>query len=336
MLLALVLACSGGTEPSGITVATIEVTPNSVSRQIGQTVQLGVALKNANGDLVSGPAVTWTSSNQAVASVSNSGLVTALALGATTISAMAGGKTGTAQVTVEGTPVANVIVLPETDTLLVGETVQLTAQLLDANGVVIPGRTPIWSTSAATVATVSENGQVTAISDGTATISASSGGVNDGAVITVFGPCSVGLAVPIELGATLNGSLESTDCQIMDGSFLDVYSITVPQTTDVQIDMSSTTFDTWLELYELVNPSTAQPRAVNDDIAEGNTDSRILFTLQGGAKYLVVANSFDTQVTGDYALSVLEVGASAGRPLSPLLKPGKHPGLAGLRLIGRR
>jgi hypothetical protein len=122
----------------------------------------------------------------------------------------------------------------------------------------------------------------------------------------------------------------------MDGSFLDVYSITVPQTTDVQIDMSSTTFDTWLELYELVNPSTAQPRAVNDDIAEGNTDSRILFTLQGGAKYLVVANSFDTQVTGDYALSVLEVGASAGRPLSPLLKPGKHPGLAGLRLIGRR
>jgi hypothetical protein len=144
------------------------------------------------------------------------------------------------------------------------------------------------------------------------------------------------LAVPIALGATVDGSLSTTACQISDGSFLDVYSITVSQTTDVQIDLSSATFDTWLELYELVNPSTAQPRAVNDDIAEGNTDSRILFTLQGGAKYLVVANSFDPQVTGDYALSVVAVGGSAGRLVAPRLKPGKHPGLAGLRLAGRQ
>ena len=337
VLLVVAAGCSGGTsEPPANTVATVEVIPNAISRQVGETVQLGVALKNANGELVAGHTVSWSSSNQVIASVSTTGLVTALALGTTTITATAGGRSGTAQVTVEGEPVASVTVLPGSDTLLVGETLQLAAELRDAAGGVITGRTPVWSSSNNTVATVSASGLVTAVGDGVATIAAASGGVNDGADITVFGPCSVALFMSINVGDTVDGALATSDCQINDNSFLDGYLIIAAQDVDVQIDMASTAFDTWLELWELVDPSTVQFRAVNDDVAEGNTDSRIEFTLQAGTEYLILANSFDPLVTGAYQLTVMAVQPPAGRVASPVVKRGKVPGTAALRPPRRR
>jgi hypothetical protein len=174
------------------------------------------------------------------------------------------------------------------------------------------------------------------VGDGTATITASSGGFNDTAVITVFGPCSIALTTPISVGDAVNASLATTDCQISDGSYLDGYSITVLQDTDVQVDMTSTAFDTWLELWELVDPTTLQARAVNDDVAEGNTNSRIDFTLEAGGEYFILANSFDPFVTGDYLLTVMAVTPAAGRVASPVLKRGKLPATSALRLVKRR
>ncbi|HWQ27573.1 MAG TPA: Ig-like domain-containing protein, partial [Dehalococcoidia bacterium] len=83
-------------------VATVTVQPSSLSLTVGQTAQLGVVLKDANGNTLTGRTVTWSSSNPSVATVSASGLVTAVEAGSATITATSEGKSGTAAVSVSG------------------------------------------------------------------------------------------------------------------------------------------------------------------------------------------------------------------------------------------
>ena len=58
-------------------VATVTITPAPLSMSVGQTTQLAATLKDASGNVVTGPAVAWSSSNTAVATVSAQGVVTA-------------------------------------------------------------------------------------------------------------------------------------------------------------------------------------------------------------------------------------------------------------------
>src|SRR6266516_1475390 len=76
-------------------VATVTVSPASASIRVGSTVQLTATLKDANGNVLTGRTVTWTSSNTKAATVNASGLVTALATGSATITATSEGKSGT-------------------------------------------------------------------------------------------------------------------------------------------------------------------------------------------------------------------------------------------------
>ena len=169
-------------------VATVTVSPASVNLQIGQTSQLTATLTDANGNVLTGRTVTWSSDNGSVATVSGTGLVTAGNAGTATISATSGGKTGTASVTVSSTPVASVAVSPATASLTVGQTAQLTATTKDANGNILSGRPVTWSTSNGSVATVSSSGLVTAAGAGSATITATSEGKTGTAAVTVTAP----------------------------------------------------------------------------------------------------------------------------------------------------
>lgn len=70
----------------------------------------------------------------------------------------------------------NLVVTPATPApLFPGETLQLTAQLLDAAGGAVDGRAIDWSSNAAAVATVDASGKVTAVVPGNAYISAAGG-----------------------------------------------------------------------------------------------------------------------------------------------------------------
>ena len=69
-----------------------------------------------------------------------------------------------------------------------GATVQLTAEVRDQNGQVMAGATVAWSSSDASVAAVDGSGLVTAVSEGTATISAAAGNAQGTARITVAYP----------------------------------------------------------------------------------------------------------------------------------------------------
>jgi plastocyanin len=103
----LVLSCGGDggggggtpTEPDN-TVANVTVNGASTIAPGGQSQMTAVAV-NASGYPVSGLTATWSSSATSVATVSNSGLVSAVATGTATITATIGGKPGTRQVTVQ-------------------------------------------------------------------------------------------------------------------------------------------------------------------------------------------------------------------------------------------
>jgi uncharacterized protein YjdB len=184
--------CEGKTASATITVtvipvAAVTVTPGSATLTVGQTASLSATATDANGNVLSGRAITWSSANSAIATVSTLGLVKAIGAGTTTIAATSEGKSGTAQVivTAAAPPVASVAVNPDSANISVGSTVTLSATVRDANGGTLSGRTVTWSSSAATIATVSSSGVVTAVANGTATITATSEGKGGTAKIVV-------------------------------------------------------------------------------------------------------------------------------------------------------
>ena len=102
------------------------------------------------------------------------------------------GDSPTAPPTPEPARPTTVTVSPATHELTVfGMTVQLTAEVRDQNARVMVGATVTWTSSANSVATVDASGLVTAVGNGTATITASVGSVQGTAEITV-GPDLVG------------------------------------------------------------------------------------------------------------------------------------------------
>ncbi|MBO4557843.1 MAG: Ig domain-containing protein, partial [Bacteroidales bacterium] len=128
------------------------------------------------------PAVTWTSLNPEVAGVAD-GLITARKPGKATITAKAGDKLATCVVTVEKkfVPVATVT-LNRTDMALVeGETGSLTATVGPSDAT---DPTVVWASTNPGIASVA-GGVVTAVSPGTATITATAGDVTAACEVSV-------------------------------------------------------------------------------------------------------------------------------------------------------
>src|SRR5437899_6183513 len=170
---------------TNVPVASVTVSPAAATVTLGTTTQLIATPKDANGTALSGRAVTWATSNAAIATVSASGLVTGVAAGSATITATSEGQSGTAALTVTNGPVASVTVSPATASLTVGATTQLTATPKDANGTALSGRVVTWGTSNAAIATVSASGLARGVAAGSATITATSEGKSGTAAMTV-------------------------------------------------------------------------------------------------------------------------------------------------------
>ncbi|MEO6443754.1 MAG: Ig-like domain-containing protein, partial [Gemmatimonadaceae bacterium] len=168
-----------------VPVQAIALTPSSGALIVGRQLQLIATLTDAVGNAIPGRITTWSSSSPAIASVSSTGLVTALARGNAVITASAEGKSATASITVSLVPVDSVSVTPRTSTLAAGQTVQLTARLVDATGTVLTGRSVTWTSDQPSIATVSSSGLVAALTTGQARITATSEGASGTATVTV-------------------------------------------------------------------------------------------------------------------------------------------------------
>ncbi len=149
---------------------------------------------------------TWSSSNTAVAEVSNAagseGLATTLVRGTSTIAATFSGVQGTAALTVGDPLLVGIMVTPATATIAVGDTQPFTVRGVYANGTTGAITGANWSSSSAAVATIAATGggrggggggggaTATGVGPGTATITASYGtdggtSFSDTAILTV-------------------------------------------------------------------------------------------------------------------------------------------------------
>ena len=159
-------ACGDGTtEPPAYfpEPATITVSPATTAlTALGATVQLSAEVRDQNGAVMSGATVTWASSDAGAATVNASGLVTAVANGGATITATAGEASGSATVTVAQEASA-VSVVPDTATVVEGDTLRLAATATDANGHTVAGAEFAWASGDTAVAVVDATGLVTGI-----------------------------------------------------------------------------------------------------------------------------------------------------------------------------
>jgi len=194
-LCVMLAACGGGetgataSPAAAQAVALVSVAPSAPSLAAGATLQLSATTTDAANNVLGSATVTWSSSDDAKATVSSAGVVTALSAGQATISATSEGKVGSATVTVTAStstaPVATVAIYPHGTTLLPGQTWQLTGTMKDASGNVLDGRTIAWSTSNAAAAAVSSAGMVTAVAAGSAVVTATSEGKSASVTIAV-------------------------------------------------------------------------------------------------------------------------------------------------------
>jgi len=204
-----VISCGGDDGPSEPRIAaTINVSPSSAElSSFGETLQLSASVLDQNGQAIAGAVVNWASSDNSVATVNATGLVTAVENGSTTVTATSGSATGTAALTVVQRP-AQITVSPDAAMFAsIGDTMRLTAEAADANGNAVADPSLNWTSEDDGVATVDEGGLVTAAGDGSVDITASTGGASGSAAITV---AQVIVAIDVLPAATTLFSLGDT------------------------------------------------------------------------------------------------------------------------------
>ena len=148
-------------------VSSIDLSDDNATIIRGQKVQISAAVSPENADSKD---LLWTSSDPSVATVDHSGKVTAIKYGTATIYATAtdgSGVKGSCTITVEGIKVSSITLSSSTLNISKGQSKTLTATIVPSNA---DNKSLQWSSSDTSVATVDQNGKVTAVKGGTATI----------------------------------------------------------------------------------------------------------------------------------------------------------------------
>ncbi len=186
-------------DPTAVTQPVASVTIQAVAEplMVGRSMQLTVVALDVSGDVVTGRPIAWRSTDEAIATVSVTGMVTGMAEGPVAITAECEGKTGTIDLVVEVEVVA-VLVEADTNEILPGTQLQLRAQALSAEQKQLT-RQIAWRSLDPTTAAVDGQGVVTGLSEGAATIEASTRGVAGQFRLTVLAPVATVTVTPSSL-----------------------------------------------------------------------------------------------------------------------------------------
>ena len=167
----------------------ISITPPNPSIAVNATEQFTATGNYSDGSTANlSTSVTWTSSNQAFATMSGTGIATGLAAGSSTITASVSGVTGSTSLTVTAAAVTvtSIAVSPTSPSITAGATQQFTGTATYSNGTtgaLTSGVT--WTSSNTTAATVSSTGLATGVAAGTSTIKATADGFTATATLNV-------------------------------------------------------------------------------------------------------------------------------------------------------
>ena len=148
----------------------VTLTPDKATLNVGETQELTAVVAPSNA---TNKTVTWESSDPDVATVKD-GVVTAVGKGTATITVTTedGNYTAACTITVK-LPVSRVTLNETSTALVVGSTKQLIATVEPANA---DDSTVTWKSGDTNVATVDQNGTITAVGVGSTTITATAGG----------------------------------------------------------------------------------------------------------------------------------------------------------------
>ena len=187
-------------------VTEINLNQTSVSIQVGATFEFEATILP---ETATNKNLSWSSSNSEVASIDANGVVTAHAIGTTTINALAGdgsGITASATVNVIPTPADGIeIQTPPSTQFKVGETISLTAIVSPDDAT---DKSIVWTSDNNNIATVGTTGVVTAVNVGKVNIKATnSAGLSDEITLTVIPTLAEGInVIPSQLTLKVNES----------------------------------------------------------------------------------------------------------------------------------
>jgi uncharacterized protein YjdB len=174
---------------------TVELMPTAVELTEGDDFELLALVRDEFGELAEDAPVDWTSSDDAIATVSDVGVVSAVAPGSATITAESGSGQATADITVVPTAVATIELTPISASIETGATLALDARALAADSTELSWPTITFTSSNDNTASVDATGTVSAHQPGTVAITAAAGGVERSAAITVTSTQAAGLSV---------------------------------------------------------------------------------------------------------------------------------------------
>jgi len=281
-----VIVSSGGIVPvTGVSLKT------STSLVVGGTETLSPSITPSDA---TNKNVTWVSSAPAVATVSSAGTVTALAVGTATITATAvsdSTKKATCTVTVRANavPVESISLNKVTLPLDAGNQETLIAKIEPSDAT---NQNVRWDSSALGVAFVSDDGTVTAISGGTATITATAADTTNGKITAT---CEVTVTVPVS-GVTLNKPSTS----LAPGGTETLTATVAPATATIKT-VTWTSSDT--------------------TVATVATDGKVTATSKGGTAIITVTADGDKTKTATCAVTVNVpvTGVTLNKPSTSIL-----------------
>jgi len=225
------VACGGGGDSSpdpntGPNLSRIEVTPGLPSLAQGTTLSLiatGIDSDNSIRPLTND--VTWQSSDDSIASISSSGIVSALAAGQVTLQASLDGIVGSIILTVSAASLTQIVLGPDTPNLPLGTQFNLSATGLYSDGSSQNLSNQVgWSSADIGILTIDASGLVEPQATGSSIVSASLAGVTANTLVTISNAVLAGIEI-----ATISTTLSLGKQQALlalghysDGSLQDI------------------------------------------------------------------------------------------------------------------
>ena len=165
-----------------------EVTPDEASVVERRTVQLSAKPVDQFDEEfeIDIDVVTWTSSDEELATVDEMGLVTTIRPGTVTITASASGKSGEATITITESTVASLELHADPTEISVDADTSLEVVVKDAEGYELLGRTVVFESANEDIAVVSDDGTITGTGPGEVAIRAKVDSVEEPIDIRVF------------------------------------------------------------------------------------------------------------------------------------------------------
>ncbi len=301
----LLVSCDSPFAPDESTVARLEATPLTLTMTAGETRPVSVRVLDDGGATLANRRLFWSSQDPQVATVSQSGIVSGVAPGATQVAASAGGKSIVIPVTVSARPVSLVRVTPASTAIIEGTSTALTAQALDAAGATVAGRPVLWATSDAAIATVTSTGVVSAVAPGTVTVSATIDGVVGTAIVTVQPVPVASLSLTPPTASLIVGDFVQLTATPRDasGAALSGRSIAWSSSAQSLVSVSSTGLVTALAVGTATITATSEGKSATARITaslvpvESITLSPASATIAAGRTVQLVARAVDSAGT---------------------------------------